>query len=169
MKIALLCFPFFIWNSISAGTIEMPEVYDHIKNLIQKNLKRSIKFSISGWIGFGFVELFTFVLFHVIRVGNLLSVSSSFLIGVAMEYLINEFWTTREAGIHSGKITGIIKRLLKFEAINLGGTTLSILIQYALFTFFNLEPLLGNLIGSAISFPVNYYLQMKITWGIELS
>lgn len=147
----------------------MVEVYDYIKNLVQKNLKRSIKFSISGWIGFGFVELFTYIFFHVLKAGNLLSVSASFLIGVAIEYLVNEFWTTREAGIHSGKIGGIARRLLKFETINLGGTALSILVQYALFTIFNLEPLIGNLIGSAISFPVNYYLQMKKTWGIELT
>ena len=50
----------------------------------------------------------------------------------------------------------------------MGGTILSISIQYVLFAIFNLEPLIGNLIGSAVSFPVNYYLQMKNTWGIDV-
>ena len=140
-----------------------------VRGLMEKNLKRSIKFSISGWVGFGFVELFTYFFFHVIKLGNLLSVSSSFVIGVAIEYLINEFWTTREAGIHGGNISGILKRMVKFEIINLGGTSISICIQYLLFLLFNLEPLFGNLIGSALAFPLNYYLQMRKTWGIELS
>ena len=145
------------------------EFYKSIKSIFAKNFLRSIKFSISGWIGFGFVELFTYLLFHVLKVGNLISVSISFLLGVAIEYLFNEFWTTREAGIHSGSYLGLIRRMIKFEFINIGGTVVSISIQYILFTLFNLEPLLGNLIGSAISFPFNYYLQMRKTWEIELT
>ena len=139
------------------------------KTLIKKNFKRSLKFSISGWVGFGFVELFTFILFHLLGIGNLLSVSSSFLIGVAIEYIINEFCTTKEAGIRVGNFKVFIGRLFKFEVINLGGTGFAIAVQYLLFTLFGLEPLIGNLIGSGIAFPFNYYLQMKITWGIELS
>ena len=148
--------------------MSMSDYYKSIKAIFAKNFHRSIKFSISGWIGFGFVELFTYVLFHLLKLGNLISVSISFLIGVAIEYMINEFWTTREAGIHSGSFKGILTRLVKFEFINMGGTILSISIQYVLFAIFNLEPLIGNLIGSAVSFPVNYYLQMKNTWGIDV-
>ena len=140
----------------------------YVKRMIENNMKRSIKFSISGWVGFGFVELLTYLLFHILKLSNILSVSASFLTGVAIEYLINEFWTTREAGIHSGSYSGILRRMVKFEIINLGGTTLSISIQYALFIIFNLEPLIGNLIGSAASFPLNYYLQMKKTWEIDI-
>ena len=140
-----------------------------IKRLIEKNLKRSIKFSISGWVGFGFVELFTFIFFHLLGMGNLVSVSSSFLIGVAIEYIINEFWTTKEAGTRVGNYKVFMGRLFKFEVINLGGTGFAIAVQYILFTLFGLEPLIGNLIGSGIAFPFNYYLQMKITWGIEVS
>ena len=139
-----------------------------IRRIIQNNMKRSIKFSISGWIGFGFVELLTYLLFHLLKLSNLISVSASFLTGVAIEYLINEFWTTREAGIHSGSYSGILSRMVKFEFINLGGTAISISIQYVLFLTFKLDPLIGNLIGSAASFPINYYLQMKKTWGIDI-
>ena len=140
----------------------------YVKRMIENNMKRSIKFSISGWVGFGFVELLTYLLFHILKLSNILSVSASFLTGVAIEYLINEFWTTREAGIHSGSYFGILRRMVKFEFINLGGTALSISIQYILFIIFNLDPLIGNLIGSAASFPLNYYLQMKKTWGIDI-
>ena len=140
----------------------------YVKRTIELNMKRSIKFSISGWVGFGFVELLTYLLFHILKLSNILSVSASFLTGVAIEYLINEFWTTREAGIHSGSYSGILRRMIKFEFINLGGTALSISIQYILFIIFNLDPLIGNLIGSAASFPLNYYLQMKKTWEIDI-
>ena len=145
------------------------DYYKSVKGIFAKNFHRSIKFSISGWIGFGFVELLTYLLFHILKLSNLFSVSASFLTGVAIEYLINEFWTTREAGIHGGSYSGILRRLFKFEVINLGGTVLSIGIQYLLFTIFNLEPLIGNLVGSAVSFPFNYYLQMRNTWGIEVT
>ena len=147
----------------------MRDFNKYMKAIFAKNFHRSIKFSISGWIGFGFVELLTYFLFHLLRLGNLVSVSVSFIVGVGVEYLINEFWTTREAGIHSGSYSGILRRLFKFEFINLGGTVLSIGIQYILFTMFNLEPLIGNLVGSAVSFPFNYYLQMRNTWGIEVT
>ena len=56
-----------------------------IRRIIQNNMKRSIKFSISGWIGFGFVELLTYLLFHLLKLSNLISVSASFLTGVAIE------------------------------------------------------------------------------------
>ena len=138
------------------------------KGIFLSNFHRSVKFSISGWISFGFVELLTYLLFHILKLSNLISVSASFLTGVAIEYLINEFWTTREAGIHSGSYSGILRRMVKFEFINLGGTALSISIQYVLFLTFKLDPLIGNLIGSAASFPINYYLQMKNTWGIDI-
>ena len=101
----------------------------YVKRMIENNMKRSIKFSISGWVGFGFVELLTYLLFHILKLSNILSVSASFLTGVAIEYLINEFWTTREAGIHSGSYSGILRRMIKFEFINLGGTALSISID----------------------------------------
>lgn len=143
--------------------------YELIRQVIEKNLHRSIKFSISGWVGFGFVELFTYVLFHLLSVGNLASVTSAFLIGVAVEYIINEYWTAREAKIHDRNALGIIKRLFKFEIINLGGTAVSIGVQYILFFFLGLEPLIGNLVGSGLAFPLNYYLQMKITFGIDVS
>lgn len=149
--------------------MENTSISDFIRRLIEKNLKRSIKFSISGWVGFGFVEVFTFIFFHLMGLGNLVSVSSSFIIGVAIEYVINEFWTTKEAGIRVGNYKVFMGRFFKFEVINLGGTGFAIAVQYILFTIFGLEPLIGNLIGSGISFPFNYYLQMKITWGLDIS
>lgn len=149
--------------------MESSSFSDFIRRLIEKNLRRSIKFSISGWVGFGFVELFTFIFFHLLGLGNLVSVTSSFLIGVAIEYVINEFWTTKGAEIHNRSFKPLLGRLLKFEVINLGGTAFAIGVQYGFFVFLNLEPLIGNLIGSGIAFPINYYLQMKITWGIEVT
>lgn len=143
--------------------------YQFIRDIIDKNLHRSIKFSVSGWIGFGFVELFTYVFFHLLSLENLVADSAAFIIGVAIEYIINEFWTTRDAGIHTGSTFGVMKRLFKFEILNLAGTGIAIGVQFVLFVFLHLEPLIGNLVGSGIAFPINYYLQMKITWGIEVS
>lgn len=122
----------------------------------------------SGYVGFGVVELLTYILFNFLRLHNLLAVSPAFIAGVAVEFVINEFWTTRGQGVHGGKLSGLIVRLLKFEVLNLLGTAIAVGTQYALFLWFGLQPLIGNIIGSAIAFPFNYVIQLKITWNIGL-
>lgn len=145
------------------------KLYLFVKDIIDRNLHRSLKYSAAGFIGFLLVEFFTYLFFHFYHLHNLLAVTPSFLIGVAAEFLINEHWTTRGEGTHSGNIPGLVIRLFKFEITNLAGTLLAVVIQYILYITFGLTPLIGNIIGSAFSFPVNYYIQMKVTWGIKLS
>lgn len=142
--------------------------YEFAKALIEKNLHRPIMYSMAGFVGFLLVELFTFIFFHYLSLPNLIAVPPSFLIAVAIEFLIDEFWTTRRAGIHSGSIMGVVRRLLKFEFVNLAGTSIAIFIQYLLYAFFGLTPLIGNIIGSGFAFPVNYYVQMRATWKISV-
>lgn len=63
----------------------------------------------------------------------------------------------------------ILSRLLKFEIIYPGGTAISVGVQYVFFIFLRLDPLKGNPFGSGIAFPINYYLQMGKTWGIQVT
>lgn len=145
------------------------ELYDLIREIINKNLHRSIKYSIAGYIGFFTVELLTYILFHFLKLPNLIAVIPSFLIGIAIEFLANEFWTTRKEGTHTGSVLGISYRLLKFETVNLLGTSVAVLTQFIIFSLFGITPLIGNIIGSVLSFPINYYAQMKITWQIKIT
>lgn len=60
---------------------DMDEAVRYIREFIKRNLHRSIKYSISGFIGFLFVELRTFILFHYLGLSNLAAVIPAFLSG----------------------------------------------------------------------------------------
>lgn len=139
-----------------------------IREIIDRNLHRSLKFSIAGFMGFLLAEFFTFLFFHYFRLSNLVAVTSSFLIGVAFEFLANEYWTTKNEGTHTGNIPGLLLRLMKFEITNFAGTLVAVIIQFVIYVNLGITPLIGNIIGSAVSFPINYYVQMKITWNINI-
>ena len=63
----------------------------------------------------------------------------------------------------------LLFRLLKFETMNIVGTSLAVTIQFTLFKLFALNPLIGNVIGSAFAFPINYYIQMRVVWKIRIT
>ena len=138
--------------------------------LIRKNLFRSIKYSISGYIGFFILEGVTYILLREYGYTHLIWIDAlAFFLGVAAEFLINEYWTTRNEGYHSTSIQGHIWRLFKFEFLNLLGNGIAIAVQLSLLHFFDLYPLIGNIIGSGIAFPFNYAVQMKSVWKIDIS
>lgn len=141
---------------------------DMILNIIKNNLFRSIKYSISGFAGFITLEILTFIGIEFIGVSWIFLIDAySFFTAVLVEFIINEHWTTRNEGRHEGGFNGFIIRLFTFELLNLLGNIVTLSVQYALLFFFGLSPLIGNLIGSGLAFPVNYYLQMKNVWGIN--
>ena len=144
------------------------EAYGILRGIVEQNFHRSMKYAFSGFVGFLFVELTTYVLFHVASLSNLLAVTPAFLAGVAVEFSIDEFWTTRNQGTHTSGALGFFHRMLKFEILNMAGTILAVIIQYILFVLFSLSPLIGNIFGSAFEFPINYYIQMRSTWKIRV-
>lgn len=121
-----------------------------------------------GFVGFLFVEFITYVLFHLASLSNLLAVTPAFISGVAVEFSMDEFWTTRKQGIHTSGVSAFLNRMGKFEILNLAGTIIAISMQYILFVLFSLSPLIGNIFGSAFAFPFNYYIQMRRTWEIRV-
>ena len=144
------------------------EAYGTLKGIIEQNFHLSMKYAFSGFVGFLFVEFITYVLFHMASLSNLLSVTPAFLAGVAVEFSMDEFWATRNRGIHTSGALAFLHRIIKFEMLNLAGTVIAIIIQYILFVLFYLSPLIGNIFGSAFAFPVNYYVQMRSTWKIRI-
>ena len=144
------------------------EAYGTLKGIMEQNLHRSIKYAASCFVGFLFVEFITYVLFHLASLSNLLAVTPAFISGVAVEFSIDEFWTTRNQGIHTSGVSAFLNRMGKFEILNLAGTIIAISMQYILFVLFSLSPLIGNIFGSAFAFPFNYYIQMRRTWKIRI-
>lgn len=139
-----------------------------VKDLIRNNLLRSVKYSISGFVGFLTLELLTLIGLDSIGSEYLIIIDLySFFFAILVEFLLNEHWTTRREGDHRGGRTGFFYRLMRFELLNVLGNLVTFSVEFGLFRFFNLSPLIGNLIGSGLAFPVNYYLQMKNVWGID--
>ena len=144
------------------------EAYGTVKGVIEQNLHRSMKYALAGFIGFLMVEFITYVLFHVAELSNLIAVTPAFLAGVAVEFSLDELWTTRNQGIHTSGALAFMRRMGKFEVLNLAGTAIAITIQYLIFMLFSITPLIGNIVGSAFAFPVSYYIQMRSTWKISV-
>ena len=144
------------------------EAYGIFKGIIEQNLHRSIKYALSGFVGFLMVEFVTYVLFHLAALENLVAVIPAFLVGVCVEFSMDELWTTRHQGVHTAGVTAFLYRMGKFQILNLAGTSLAVFIQYLLFVLFTLTPLIGNIIGAAFAFPINYYIQMRSTWKIRV-
>lgn len=144
------------------------EAYGAVKGVIEQNLHRSMKYAVAGFVGFLMVEFITYVLFHVANLSNLLAVTPAFLAGVAVEFSLDEFWTTRNQGIHTSGVLAFLRRMGKFEILNLAGTAIAIIVQYLIFVLFSITPLIGNIVGSAFAFPVSYYIQMRSTWKISV-
>lgn len=143
---------------------------ERIFSLIRKNLIRSIKYSLSGYVGFGILELLTFILLQIYGYEFIIFIDAvAFFTGVAVEFLINEYWTTRNEGYHEGMLSGFTIRLFKFEILNLLGNIIAISIQISLLHFLGVYPLIGNIVGSALAFPVNYTVQMKSVWKIDIA
>ena len=139
-----------------------------LREVIRQNLFRSVKYSISGFAGFLTLEFLTFLGLLYLGTERIFIIDAyAFFLAIALEFILNEHWTTRNEGIHHGGINGFLVRMMKFEFLNLLGNFVTLSIQYLLLIFLHLSPLIGNLIGSGVAFPVNYYLQMRNVWGIN--
>ena len=148
----------------------LKEAYDYAVVIVRKNFRRSAKYSLNGFLGFGIVELVTLIGITYLEISRILLIdSAAFVSGVALEFFLNEYWTTRNQGVHGAHIFGLLFRLLKFETMNIVGTSLAVTIQFTLFKLFALNPLIGNVIGSAFAFPINYYIQMRVVWKIRIT
>ncbi len=144
-------------------------IRDRVVELIRKNLFRSIKYSLSGYLGFFVLEIVTYLGLRLVGYGRIVEIDAvAFFTGVSLEFVVNEYWTTRNEGIHEPSLSGIVIRLGKFQVLNLLGNIIAISIQLSLLHFFGLYPLVGNIIGSAIAFPFNYIIQMKSVWKINV-
>ncbi len=136
---------------------------------IEKNLVRMIKYSASGFVGFLSLEILTLLGITLLGYPHIVEVDiMAFSLAVAIEFLFQEYWTTRRVGEHRGRLYGLFLRLLKFELLNVVGNIIAIVMQLLLLRFFGLYPLIGNFVGSLIAFPFNYYIQMRAIWKIKL-
>ena len=117
----------------------LKKAYDYAIAIVRKNLRRSAKYSLNGFLGFGIVELITLIGITYLDLSHILLIdSAAFVSGVALEFFLNEYWTTKNQGFHGSHIFGLLFRLLKFEIMNIVGTSLAVTVQFTLFKLFAL-------------------------------
>ena len=145
-------------------------------------LFRAAKFGIAGVIGFLVVEtILTLGIFSLYGNLNAPSVAYSsptllalnigaFGIGVTISFFVNESITVRNQ-VRQRKTTGsknVIVPLLKFQLVYLAGNAITIGVQLGFLKAFSLSPVLGNVIGAIVAFPVSYFISMRYVWKIYL-
>jgi GtrA-like protein len=62
---------------------------------------------------------------------------------------------------------GLITRLLKYEGVNGAGNAVTVLVQLLLLNLLSFSPVLGNIIGAIIAYPVTYFISMRLVWRAQ--
>ncbi|MDA4118039.1 MAG: hypothetical protein OK455_06820, partial [Thaumarchaeota archaeon] len=55
-------------------------------------------------------------------------------------------------------------RLLKFEGANAMGNATILGVQFALLVTLSVTPMIGNIVGAIVSYPVTYLVSMHFVW-----
>ncbi len=133
------------------------------------NLIRGSKFSVVSVVSFGIEEailaggLYGFGFKYIIPV-NIAAVFFS----VAFGFLANEWWTVRHEGYHGGALWGLVARLLKFEIIYAAGSAIGIIVQLLIYYNFGINPVIANIAGALVAYPVNYVISLLYVWRIRV-
>jgi len=85
--------------------------------------------------------------------------------GVFIAFIMNERFTfhVRPTPEH-GRWNGRAARLLRFEGVNAVGNAVVIVVQFALLAALSLSPLIGNVVGAIVSYPITYLISLRFVW-----
>lgn len=137
--------------------------------ILLSNIIRGTKFSFVSVSSFGVEEailaggLFFFGVYYIIPV-NVAAVFFS----VAFDFMLNEHWTVRHEGYHGGGLRGLIFRLFRHEMVYAAGSAVGIIVQLLIFYYFGINPVLANIGGALVAYPMNYVISMFIVWKIRV-
>jgi putative flippase GtrA len=87
-------------------------------------------------------------------------------IGVALSFFLNERFTLR-AHVQQHKNSGLSSlpvRLLKFEGVNAMGNATIVAVQFVLLLTLSITPLIGNVVGAIVSYPITYFVSLHFVW-----
>ena len=87
-------------------------------------------------------------------------------LGVALSFFLNEHFTVHRHRTHEKAwLSGLPIRLLKFEGVNAMGNVAIIVVQAALLLTLSITPLIGNVVGAIVSYPITYLISMRFVWS----
>jgi putative flippase GtrA len=134
------------------------------------------KFAIASGCGFllseGILTLGVFLLYGKLTAPSDAYSSPTFLVldvsglalGVALSFFLNERYTV-QAHRHKHRASSRLPvRLLKFEGVNAMGNLTIIVVQFALLMTLSITPVIGNVVGAIVSYPVTYLISMRFVW-----
>ena len=119
-------------------------------------LNKFSKFLISGVINTT-LNILSMSLLIYLQVYYLFASGFGFVVGAFSGYVINFFWTFK------GK-TLFMKKFYKYFIIQLMNLILTIMIVFSITGFFNLMPILGQLISIIFTTLINFYLSSKFVF-----
>jgi putative flippase GtrA len=137
------------------------------------------KFGIATAIGFLVTEILlslgVYFVYHSFSVPSIDSFSTTlielnaiaFFIGVSVAFFLNEKFTIGNKGARKSGAGNTVIRLLKYQLVSLAGNIVTVLVQLALLRYFGVAPSLGNIIGAVLSFPISYFVSMKLVWRLS--
>jgi len=85
-------------------------------------------------------------------------------LGVALSFFLNERFTVKFQRAKDGSSSSIPVRLLKFEGVNALGNATIAGVQFALLLALAITPVIGNVVGAIVSYPVTYLISMHFVW-----
>jgi putative flippase GtrA len=135
----------------------------------RNNWARFIKFLSTGLIAFLFSELVIYIGLVIAGKANIVPIDVvAAATSIALGFLLNDAWTTRNAGYHPKGTKITVFRLIAYEGVYALGNVIALSIQLFLLYEYQVNPLLGNLVGAIIATPFNYLVTMKLIWRIKL-
>jgi putative flippase GtrA len=135
------------------------------------------KFAIASAIGFllaeGILTLSVLRLYGKLSAPSDAYASPTFLaidvaalaLGVAASFFLNEQYTVHvQRTPNDGASNSLPFRLLKFEGVNAMGNVTILGVQLALLVTLSVTPVIGNIVGALVSYPVTYLVSMHFVW-----
>lgn len=151
---------------------------ERVRELDRKHhIFRAAKFGIAGIVGFLVLEailvLGLYLVYGTTALPSDFASDPSLLaldifasvVGVVVGFFVNEKTTVRDVSFERRGALSTLARLVKFEGVYAVGSAITIAVQLALLGAFSVSPVLGNIIGAIVAYPVSYLISMRVVWN----
>ncbi len=139
------------------------------KIVLITNIIRGSKYSIVSIISFGIEEGVLAAVLYSVGLGYIILANiAAIFISVAFSFFMNEWWVVKNEGYHGMGMAGLIVRMLKFQAIYAFGSAVGVITQLIIYHFSGINPVIANIGGAIIAYPINYVFSLLIVWKIRI-
>ena len=130
--------------------------------VLESHGARLARFGIVGIIGVAINMAVLYLAVRALGVNHLVAAGIASEVSIVGNYTLNDRWTFGDAA-SSGTW---LSRLARYNAVALGGMTISLVIMFALTTVLGVHYLIANLVAIASATLSNYALNSRFTWSL---